>query len=185
MEAHPNLQMDNRASYITVTFGQWMWFHWVFLVRRHPIAGNSKHHLSHHQCGRGGLGPSRCIIPSVKQWHLIFNQSCIWVVQLRIYILCFLFVVDRRGESEESGDDETRRRSINGDVDPNQPASTSKSAACNPKMNDLRRYFKLKCKVKLIANITEWSFCCFTFYPKAVCWCNWCPVLINEMYTCS
>lgn len=41
--------------------------------------------------------------------------------------------MDRRGESEESGDDETRRRSINGDVDPNQPASTSKSSALQPK----------------------------------------------------
>lgn len=36
--------------------------------------------------------------------------------------------VDRRGESEESGDDETRRRSINGDVDPNQPADTGESS---------------------------------------------------------
>lgn len=34
--------------------------------------------------------------------------------------------VDRRGESEESGDDETRRRSINGDVDPNQPPGSGK-----------------------------------------------------------
>lgn len=34
--------------------------------------------------------------------------------------------MDRRGESEESGDDETRRRSINGDVDTNQPVTTSK-----------------------------------------------------------
>lgn len=36
--------------------------------------------------------------------------------------------MDRRGESEESGDDETRRRSINGDVDPNQPTTTSKTS---------------------------------------------------------
>lgn len=36
--------------------------------------------------------------------------------------------MDRRGESEESGDDDTRRRSINGDVDPNQPTNTSKSS---------------------------------------------------------
>ncbi|KAK5610358.1 Protein phosphatase 1 regulatory subunit 7 [Crenichthys baileyi] len=34
--------------------------------------------------------------------------------------------VDRRGESEESGDDETRTKSINGDVDPSQPTGTSK-----------------------------------------------------------
>lgn len=36
--------------------------------------------------------------------------------------------MDRRGESEESGDDETRRRSINGDVDPSQPADTGESS---------------------------------------------------------
>lgn len=40
----------------------------------------------------------------------------------------FYISVDRRGESEESGDDETRRKSINGDVDPNQPTSTSESS---------------------------------------------------------
>ena len=102
-------------------------------MRRHLVADNSKQHLSHHLCGRGGFGPSRCIIPSVKQWYLIVNQFCIGVVQLRIDIICFLLLVDRRGESEESGDDETRRRSINGDVDPNQPASTSKSSASQPK----------------------------------------------------
>ncbi|CAB1326047.1 unnamed protein product [Coregonus sp. 'balchen'] len=34
--------------------------------------------------------------------------------------------VDRKGESEESGDDETRRKSINGEVDPNQPPATVK-----------------------------------------------------------
>uniref|UniRef100_A0A3Q2YYG9 Protein phosphatase 1 regulatory subunit 7 n=1 Tax=Hippocampus comes TaxID=109280 RepID=A0A3Q2YYG9_HIPCM len=34
--------------------------------------------------------------------------------------------VDRRGESEESGDDETRKKSINGDMDPNLPPATSK-----------------------------------------------------------
>ncbi|KAF3858246.1 hypothetical protein F7725_011447 [Dissostichus mawsoni] len=34
--------------------------------------------------------------------------------------------VDRKGESEESGDDETKRKSINGNVDPNQPATTGK-----------------------------------------------------------
>lgn len=37
--------------------------------------------------------------------------------------------MDRRGESEESGDDETRRKSINGDVDPNQPTATSRSSS--------------------------------------------------------
>ncbi|XP_036841668.1 protein phosphatase 1 regulatory subunit 7 isoform X2 [Oncorhynchus mykiss] len=34
--------------------------------------------------------------------------------------------VDRKGESEESGDDETRRKSINGEVDLNQPPATVK-----------------------------------------------------------
>lgn len=37
-------------------------------------------------------------------------------------------LVDRRGESEESGDDETRRKSVNGEVDPNQPATTGKTS---------------------------------------------------------
>lgn len=55
------------------------------------------------------------------------------MAQFRIYILYVMFVVDRRGESEESGDDETRRRSINGDVDPNQPTSTSKSSVVTAK----------------------------------------------------
>lgn len=49
-------------------------------------------------------------------------------VELLFSSLCLLTVVDRRGESEESGDDETRRRSINGDVDPNQPTNTSNSS---------------------------------------------------------
>lgn len=43
--------------------------------------------------------------------------------------------VDRRGESEESGDDETRRRSINGDVDPNQPTDTGESSPA-PRLED-------------------------------------------------
>ncbi|KAG7272484.1 hypothetical protein CRUP_005956 [Coryphaenoides rupestris] len=34
--------------------------------------------------------------------------------------------VDRRGESEESGDDETRRKSINGEQDSSQPSTTIK-----------------------------------------------------------
>lgn len=42
-----------------------------------------------------------------------------------IYIFFPMFAVDRRGESEESGDDDTRRKSINGEVDPNQPTATS------------------------------------------------------------
>lgn len=114
-----------------------MQFYWEFLVRKHLVASNSKHHFSHHLCWRGGFGPNRCTVPSVKQWYLIFHQSRIYVAQFRIYILYVMFVVDRRGESEESGDDETRRRSINGDMDPNQPTSTSKSSALQPKINDL------------------------------------------------
>lgn len=62
--------------------------------------------------------------PCAKTW----DQFCMCEVNLGIRILCFPSVVDRRGESEESGDDETRRRSINGDVDPRQPASTGESS---------------------------------------------------------
>lgn len=36
---------------------------------------------------------------------------------------CVLTAVDRRGESEESGDDETKRKSINGEVDPQRPST--------------------------------------------------------------
>lgn len=50
------------------------------------------------------------------------------MVKLSFSSLCLLTLVDRRGESEESGDDDTRRKSINGDVDPNQPVNTSKSS---------------------------------------------------------
>lgn len=148
-----------------------MWFHWGFLVRRHLVAGNSRHHFSHHLCRRGGFGP----VPKHPWSIFMFHQSRVCVARLRIHILCFMFVVDRRGESEESGDDETRRRSINGDVDPNQPTSTSKSSALQPKMKDLWRCFhlELECKVRWIADITGWALCCFAFYPKAVCWCDW------------
>lgn len=60
------------------------------------------------------------------------NQVVGLHVQLRaslifsFFISCLSTTVDRRGESEESGDDETRRRSINGDVDPSQPPDTGK-----------------------------------------------------------
>ncbi len=35
--------------------------------------------------------------------------------------------MDRRGESEESGDDETKRKSLNGEVDPLQAPSTGET----------------------------------------------------------
>lgn len=47
-----------------------------------------------------------------------------------------MFAVDRRGESEESGDDETRRKSINGEVDPNQPTATSNLMSTHLQLRD-------------------------------------------------
>lgn len=38
-----------------------------------------------------------------------------------------IFKVDRRGESEESGDDETKRKSLNGEVDSLQAPSTGET----------------------------------------------------------
>ena len=76
--------------------------------------------------GGGGAGPSLCITLHVHQLNVIHNQTTAPCLCGEISSLCLLTVVDRRGESEESGDDETRRRSINGDVDPNQPATTGK-----------------------------------------------------------
>lgn len=91
-------------------------------------------HLTSSLSGRGGAAPRRCIILHVHQLNVLLmhcqtQQLCICTVKLSYSLpLCVLTVVDRRGESEESGDDETRRRSINGDVDPNQPTATSKSS---------------------------------------------------------
>lgn len=84
--------------------------------------------------GEMELGLSNCcIILHVHQLKCVTDTksgcssaSAWWYEALSS--LCLLTVVDRRGESEESGDDETRRRSINGDVDPNQPPNTSKFA---------------------------------------------------------
>lgn len=41
--------------------------------------------------------------------------------------ISFLTLVDRRGESEESGDDETKRKSLNGEVDSLQAPSTGET----------------------------------------------------------
>lgn len=69
-----------------------------------------------------------CVSAATKSVNA--NQVVGLHVQLRASVTFFLFclstTVDRRGESEESGDDETRRRSINGDVDPSQPPDTGK-----------------------------------------------------------
>lgn len=43
---------------------------------------------------------------------------------------CVLLAVDRRGESEESGDDETKRKSINGEVDPQQSSTGNNLLSC-------------------------------------------------------
>lgn len=45
------------------------------------------------------------------------------ITSLVIFKTYVLTAVDRRGESEESGDDETKRKSINGEADPQQPST--------------------------------------------------------------
>lgn len=74
--------------------------------------------------GGGGVRATQGAPPPGNIW----TQSCTCEVNSFIHVPCFLLVVDRRGESEESGDDDTRRRSINGDVDPGQAAGTGESS---------------------------------------------------------